>query len=417
MGTGRRELKARRERYFALVVGGMSSAAACRAVGVSKRTGKVWRNGRKRSSGRNELPHLPYVSMEIGNTAKAEERDNYVRRAGVRYLSLEDRLVVADLVRRGESVRSIGRQVGFAASTISRELGRCPGGAYNPFLAHQLFVKGLGRVRQRKLASNPELRAYVQEKLLLRWSPEQISKRLVKDFPYTESMRISHEAIYQSIYVQGKGQLKRELMSVLRSGKVRRAPQKRSNERRPRYRDPMVNISERPAEAEDRAVPGHWEGDLIMGTRNATAIGTLVERTSRFVMLLYLPDNHEATTVRDAIVREMGQLPELLRKSLTWDQGVELALHKKISKELDMGVFFCDPHSPWQRGTNENTNGLLRQFFPKGTNLAVHTPEELERVAVLLNGRPRKTLGWLTPAERLQEILQEDEQKCTVLSE
>ena len=448
MRLAKEQLAERRERYFRLVLNGMSSSEACRRVGVSKRTGKVWRNGRRRSSGRNELPLLPYVVMENSNTLKCEGRNNYVRRAGERYLSLEDRLEIADLVRQGLSVREIARRLSKrgrvrSASTVSRELKRCddvecseeareqsggsrgrPGAvadgqrnglSYNPFLAHQLFVKSLARPRQRKLEredeKSVELRDYVKDKLALCWSPEQISQRLVKDFPYTEHMRISHEAIYQSIYVQSKGQLKREIESSLRTGRVVRKPRSGRRPSGRQFRDPMVNVSERPAEAEDRAVPGHWEGDLITGAKNGSAIGTLVERTSRFTLLLHLPGNHEAATVRDAIIDEMKGLPELLRRSLTWDQGSEMALHSKISQQLDLNVFFCDPHSPWQRGSNENTNGLLRQYFPKSTDLSVHSPDRLKFVAAELNGRPRKTLGWLTPAERLAQILSETDEQ------
>lgn len=201
--------------------------------------------------------------------------------------------------------------------------------------------------------------------------------------------------------------MKREVAQVLRSGRARRKPQKKVDERRPRFRDPMINFSERPAEVEDCAVPGHWEGDLIMGAGNQTAIGTLVERATRFVMLVHLPEDHTAETVRDGLIKTMASLPEALRGSLTWDQGIEMALHKSFSEATDMDEYFCDPHSPWQRGSNENTNGLLRQFFPKGADLSMYGPEDLEQVAVMLNGRPRKTLDWKTPAERMHELLSE----------
>ena len=431
---GKDLLRERRERYFRLVVGGMASAEACRVVGVSKRTGKVWRNGRTRRSGRDELPVLPYVVMETNTDTRVVNRHNAsteVYGASGKYLSLDDRLLIADLVRTGASVREIARRLGRPASTVSRELQRCNGNSngssansnansnggsaiagrngYNPFLAHKRFVERMTRPHPSKLASNEELWQYVQEKLRLKWSPEQISKRLKVDFPYNESMRISHEAIYQSIYVQGRGELKRELAAALRTDRAVRKPKRTSGVRRGRqFKDPMVNISERPAEVEDRAVPGHWEGDLIVGAHHGSAIGTLVERTSRFTLLLHLPGDHTAETVRDAIVRVIGELPSLLQKSLTWDQGVELALHRQIAKTVGLDVYFCDPHSPWQRGTNENTNGLLRQYFPKGTDLSIHTPTALMQVAAELNGRPRKTLGWLTPAEKLAEILQAD---------
>jgi IS30 family transposase len=225
------------------------------------------------------------------------------------------------------------------------------------------------------------------------------------DYPDDESMRVSHETIYQALYFQTRGGLKRELQHALRTGRTRRKPQRPADERRHRFVDPMVMISDRPAEVADRAVPGHWEGDLILGGGNRSAIGTLVERTTRYTMLLHLPNGHGAEQVRDALIATVSTLPEHLRGSLTWDQGAEMARHKQFAMVTDMAVYFCDPASPWQRGSNENTNGLLRQYFPKGTDLSVHALEDLEHVAQELNGRPRKTLGWETPAERLRDLL------------
>jgi transposase, IS30 family len=216
-------------------------------------------------------------------------------------------------------------------------------------------------------------------------------------------MWVSHETIYQSIYVQGRGALRRELASCLRTGRALRKPRRKEGERRGRIKD-MVMISERPAEAADRAVPGHWEGDLIIGSRNS-AIGTLVERSTRFVLLLHLPHGHGAAAVAAAMTEAMATMPAALRRSLTWDQGSEMAGHAQITVATDLVIYFCDPHSPWQRGSNENTNGLLRQYFPKGTNLAVHSREHLDAVAAQLNARPRKTLGWKTPAQALDEVL------------
>ena len=252
------------------------------------------------------------------------------------------------------------------------------------------------------------------------WSPEQISGRLALDFPDDASMRISHEAIYQSLYVQGRGALNRELTACLRTGRALRVPRARVGERGKGFVTDEVMISQRPAEAADRAVPGHWEGDLILGL-DRSAIGTLVERTSRFTMLLHLPPmagrdgprikNGPALTgsgaeaVRDAIAAQIGDLPEQLRRSLTWDQGAEMAQHAQLRIDTGLQVYFCDPQSPWQRGTNENTNGLLRQYFPKGTDLARHSADDLAAVADALNSRPRKTLGWKTPAEVLNEHL------------
>nr|AGS52901.1 mobile element protein [uncultured bacterium contig00016] len=233
----------------------------------------------------------------------------------------------------------------------------------------------------------------------------QISKHLEETAKGDPAMRLSHESIYRAIYVQGKGLLKEKLRKLMRRGRTGRKPRKGGGAAaKPRFIEPMLNISQRPAEANDRAIPGHWEGDLIVGKGGRSAIGTLVERSTRFCVLLHLPKDHAASSVQKEIVRKMKMLPEHLVKSLTWDQGAELALHGRISKELDIKVFFCDPHSPWQRGTNENTNGLLRQYFPKGTDLSAHSDEELDRVAAELNGRPRMTLGWKTPAQRFLEL-------------
>jgi transposase, IS30 family len=241
------------------------------------------------------------------------------------------------------------------------------------------------------------------------WSPQQIANRLKVDFPEDESMRISHEAIYQALFVQGRGGLRKDLHAALRTGRARRRPraQTRANRQGKRPIPPAYLISERPAEVADRAVPGHWEGDLIVGTANASAIATLVERTTRFVMLLHLPHGYAAEHVATAMRARITTLPEHLRRSVTWDQGREMTPHAgtDIGFTDDIALFFCDPHSPWQRGSNENTNGLLRQYFPKGTDLSVHTPDDLDEVADILNTRPRHTLGWASPAEKLNELL------------
>jgi IS30 family transposase len=253
------------------------------------------------------------------------------------------------------------------------------------------------------------------------WSPEQIAYRLPIDFPDNTSMRISHEAIYQALYIQGRGALRRELTACLRTGRALRVPRERTRGRGKSFVTPEILISERPAAVDDRAIPGHWEGDLIVGLASS-AIGTLVERTTRFTMLLHLPPlpehghqprakhgpalaGHGAEAVRDAITRAIGSLPEQLRRSLTWDQGAELSQHAQLRIDTGLEVYFCDPRSSWQRGTNENTNGLLRQYFPKGTDLSAHRPSELQAVALALNTRPRKTLGWRTPAEAFNEVL------------
>ena len=239
-----------------------------------------------------------------------------------------------------------------------------------------------------------------------RWSPVQITQALRKEHPDDQAMRMSHETISQALYFQARGGLKREVAAAIRTGRTRRKPHRDPAQRTSRFVDAMVMISERPAEVADRAVPGHWEGDLIMGASNQSAIGTLIERTTRYCMLLHLPNGHTAEQVRDALVAQIQTLPAHLRGSLTWDQGCEMAGHKQCTIATNVPVYFCDPASPWQRGTNENTNGLLRQYFPKGTDLSVYGPEELvEHVAQELNGRPRETLGWDTPAERLRDLL------------
>jgi IS30 family transposase len=325
-----------------------------------------------------------------------------------RYLSVAEREEIA-VLRRHVSAREIARRLHRSPSTVTRELhrnGPRRGGEYRAVLAQARADSRSERPKPSKLASCEALRAYVQEKLggPERWSPEQIAQRLKVDFPDDERMRISHEAIYQALYVQGRGGLRRELTACLRTGRALRKPRRRVDHRRMRIKD-MVLISERPAEVADRAVPGHWEGDLIVGKVSASAIGTLVERTTRFTMLVHLPGDHGAVAVRDAIAATILTLPTHLRRSLTWDQGRELMEHAQFSVDTEVAVYFCDPHSPWQRGTNENTNGLLRQYFPKGTDLSVHSPDDLANVAVALNGRPRKTLSWMTPAEAFADLL------------
>jgi transposase, IS30 family len=358
-----------------------------------------------------------------------------------RHLSLAEREEIAEGWAAGLKKAEIARRLGRHRSTIGRELERnrvaryrhpkrppLPGGqrrppgpqpgtnrgqdrpqherlCYRPSLAQAKAEDRARRPKPRKLADNPELTARVQAGLTARWSPEQISRMLRRDFPDQPEMWVSHETIYQELYVQGRGQLRRELTRCLRTGRALRRPRRLPDQRRERRIRDKVMISERPPEVEDRAVPGHWEGDLIIGKDGGSAIGTLVERSSRFVMLLHLPRDHGAEQVRDAMITAMQALPDALRRSLTWDQGIELARHAEITFALDMPVYFCDPHSPWQRGSNENTNGLLRQYFPKGTDLSRHSKADLDLVAAELNARPRKTLGWDTPAEALPRLL------------
>ena len=390
--------EARRRKYLELVSGGTNFTRAAEAVGVSKRTGKVWRNGRTRSTGRNERA---LVDWYRGDMEEPKKIDGY-------YLSQDERIAIADGLRAGESIRTIAARLGRSPSTVSREVrsNAGPTGGYGPYRAQQMSSARLRRPKPAKIASNPELRALIQERLDARWSPEQISGWLRAEFPHNEGMNVCHETIYQAIYVQARGELRRDVAKCLRQGRAKRRPRGDVAARRPRFREPMVMISERPAEVADRAVPGHWEGDLITGAANKSAIGTLVERTTRFCILLHLPDGHGAEQVQDAIVKKMARLPELMLNSLTWDQGSELARHKKIGAALGMQVYFCDPHSPWQRGTNENTNGLLRQYFPKGTDLSAYSEDYLDAVAEELNDRPRKTLGYRKPSEEFVRLIE-----------
>jgi IS30 family transposase len=325
-----------------------------------------------------------------------------------RYLCKSERDEIAALQHGGHSVREIARQLGRDPSTISRELRRGDTHrGYRPAVAQEKVDAGRSKPRSAKLATNLRLRREVQVRLTLRQSPEQIAGRLKVDFPDDLEMRVSPETIYQSLYVQSRGGLKRELTRFLRTGRSIRKPQRRSDERRGRIPG-MVSISERPPEVQDRAVPGHWEGDLIMGsTASNSAVGTLVERVSGFVMLLHLPDGYGALAVQDALVDKMADLPEQLRLSLTWDQGREMANHVAIAKATGLDIYFADPHSPWQRGSNENTNGLLRQYLPKGTDLSFYGPGMLDNIAAELNARPRKRHGFRTPAEVLAQLLSE----------
>ena len=375
-----------------------------------------------------------------------------------RYLSLAEREEIALLRVQAYSMQEIGRRIGRSASTISRELRRnaatrSGGFEYRATTAQWHADRSARRPKASKLALNPALRAYVEERLAgvvevpsgvavsgpgvpwngrrhgrrkdrrwaRAWSPEQIARRLPFDFPDDEAMRISHEAIYQALFIQGRGALRRELTACLRTGRALRTPRARVGQRGKGFVSPEIMISQRPAEAADRAIPGHWEGDLILGL-GSSAIGTLVERTTRVTMLLHLPRmdghgtaprikngpalaGHGAEAVRDAIARTIVTLPRELRRSLTWDQGAEMAQHARLSIDTGIQVYFCDPQSPWQRGTNENTNGLLRQYFPKGTDLSAHSAETLTAVAAVLNARPRKALEWKTPAEALDQWL------------
>ncbi|WP_241520241.1 IS30 family transposase [Bifidobacterium catulorum] len=376
----------------------MNFTQAAHAVGVSKRTGKVWRHGRVRSDGRVVRPCVDWYRSTVDIPGKISSR----------YLSQDERISIADWRKNGMSVRAIARRLHRSASTVSRELARNTNpatGMYEPYRAQQLSADRLKRPKPVKIRTIPGLLDRIRFGLESHWSPEQIAGRLRTMFPDDKTMHVCTETIYQAIYVQARSELRKDITKALRSGRARRRPHSQTDSRRPRFREPMVMISERPAEVEDRAIPGHWEGDLICGAGNKSAIGTLVERSTRFTILLHLPDGHDAEHVQQAIINKMRYLPKLLRNSLTWDQGVELALHKRISTALDMRVYFCDPHSPWQRGTNENTNGLLRQYFPKGTDLSVYPEAYLDAVAEELNDRPRKTLDYKKPSEKILELI------------
>ena len=376
---------------------------------ISSQVRFVFWQGIRAGSSVEDACALAGVSPRWGRAAFREAGGvNPTRVAGPvgRYLSWSEREEIAALVHSGLGVRAIARQVGRDPSTISRELARgATHRGYRPSVSQTKTDLARAAPRAAKLATNLRLRREVQGRLRLRESPEQIAGRLILEFPDDPEMRVSPETIYQSLYVQARGGLKRELTAFLRTGRSMRKPRRREAERRGRIPN-MVMISERPPEIEDRAVPGHWEGDLILGsTASASAVGTLVERATGFVMLLHLPDDHGALAVQEALVAKMATLPDQLRQSLTWDQGAEMANHVAIAEATGLDIYFCDPHSPWQRGSNENTNGLLRQYLPKGTDLGFYGPGMLDNIAAELNARPRKRHGFRTPAEVLNELL------------
>jgi len=328
-------------------------------------------------------------------------------------LTFVQREQIAVLHAANFSQAEIARQIGCHRSTVGRELSAgstywlCRGRRRRLYTASSAQARSDGRARrakESKLAGNDRLRAEVQTRLEEEHSPEQIAARLQVDFPEDKAMRVSHETIYRALYVQGRGGLRRDLHRRLRTGRALRKPRRKERERRGKIPD-MVSIADRPKEADERAVPGHWEGDLILGAQGKSAVGTLVERASGFVMLLHLPDSHGADDVETAMARAMSRLPQTLRRTLTWDQGREMANHIRIAEATELDIYFCDPHSPWQRPVNENTNGLLRQYFPKSVDLSLFAPDYLDHVAAKLNNRPRKRLNWKTPAEALDQLL------------
>jgi transposase, IS30 family len=381
--------------FWAAVGEGRSVELSSAAAGVSVTTGRNW----MREAGGVIPRHL------------------FDRRSG-RYLDSVDRSVIMVARRDGKSVRAIATLLGRSPSTVSRELNRnrvgkgTRGGIqrFRPYDARSAQLRAESRAARpqpTKLARDPVLHEYVQTRLDRRWSPEQISNTLRDDFPGEERMRVSHETIYRALFVQARGSLKREVEAKLRTGRTLRKPRKQGDSGgQGKHRIPdMLLISERPAAIEDRAVPGHWEGDLIIGKDSGSQIGTLVERATRFVMLVHLPGSREADVVANALTEVIQTMPAQMAKSLTWDQGIEMARHPDVTIATDIDIYFCDPHSPWQRGSNENTNGLLRQYFPKGTDLSVHSAEHLAFVARELNARPRKTLSWKTPAQAMEQLL------------
>ena len=405
--AGYRVLRSVQRQYWEFVARGISPTAAGPLVGVSGRCGQDW------------------FRIFGGVKPLFDEPRGRVRPR----LSVTEREEIMIGTAAGESIRSMARRLGRAPSTIMREIylnGRCRdaagryralhrfGGNRGGWDAKSAYRASLAQVRSQararrpkigKLARCSELRETVQGLLVKKYSPEQIAGVLARTYPDRPEMQVSHETIYKALYVQGRGELRRELHRCLRTGRALRKPRARRTHNEHRHIPGMVNISERPAEAADRAVPGHWEGDLIIGKDQTSQIGTLVERSTGFVQLLHLPAGRSADMVAEAMISTIKAFPDTLRRTLTWDQGLEMAHHARISIDAGIGIYFCDPHSPWQRGSNENTNGLLRQYFPKGTDLSVHTADHLVEVAAELNNRPRKRFGWDSPAQVLDRLL------------
>jgi transposase, IS30 family len=349
-----------------------------------------------------EFSCSPATVWRIRDQAHLRRRRVHHSRLRLRF---EERERISRGIAAGQSARAIARELGRAPSTVTREIRRSGGrSSYRALAAERHACERLARPKQGKLARCPRLLAAVEAGLGRFWSPEQISARLRRDHPDDAEMRISHETIYQSLYVQSRGELRRQLARNLRSARTKRRPQGLGPELRGRIPD-IVPISKRPPEVEDRAVPGHWEGDLLVGGRGRSFIATLVERHTRYVLLARLGADRTTEHVTQALKTRIAELPSHLVLSLTWDQGNELSAHARFRVETGVDVYFCDPHSPWQRGSNENTNGLLRQYLPKGADLTEFSQVELDRIAAELNGRPRQTLGWATPAEKMDELL------------
>lgn len=392
------------DEVFDLVCSGLSFKAAAAAVGVARSSAvKWWRSSDPMGSliqmgCRGGLPGGGPARVP-GSPAAGEVRTR-------RVLTSEDRAVIAAGLRAGWSYARIGAEIGRDKSVVCREIARnrSPDGTYWGPVAHRAAHERRKRPKEFRLLANPGLCRRIEGWMDQGWSPRLIARVLAEESPHMIMERVSHETIYQALYVQPRGGLRKDLYRQLSTKRPRRESRPGTKRKNSPYKE-AFKISQRPAEVADRAVPGHWEGDLIMGTTGGVAVGTLVERSTRFTILLHLPERHDSETVAAAMIREMSDLPEHLRRSLTWDRGTELARYDKVQVELDMPVYFCDPHSPWQRGTNENTNRLLRHWLTKGTDLARFSASDLHRIAASLNARPRPTLDMRTPAQALDALL------------
>jgi transposase, IS30 family len=398
-GPGRRPLSAKRQRFLQLRQQGWSIRAAAREAGVSRASGNRW------STGYKTYRHGQVTGFVLALDPRA------LRQVSARFLSQDERVQIADLRQAGLSIRQIAGQLGRAPSTISRELRRnaTQTGGYRPFEAHRRAAARRARARPRRIETSPELGQLVGELLAKRWSPQQISRHLRQRFGGQPQMRLCHESIYQAVYQPGSPLLRPSPLapqrrSPLRTGRDHRRAHQRAQQRRPRFEQPMLTISQRPFPPEDRSQAGHWEGDLIIGKDQRSAIGTLVERQTRTVRLLHLA-RRDGDGLHGALRARMADLPPVLLRSITWDQGTEMARHLTITRSLGAPVYFCDSHSPWQRGSNENMNGLLRDYFPKATDLSAHSPQHLLAVENELNNRPRHVLGDRTPAELFAALL------------
>ena len=382
-GTGALPMVETRTKYAQLMRQGISNAEACRTLNINRRTGMRWRHGRTVTDARGRATTYAPISLKAPPTISS------------RYLSEVERIQIADALQVGKSLRQIAAEMGRSPSTVSREVvrNRSPRGKrYAPRAAQVLADAARKRPRPGKIAGNPLLRDTISKHLLEQWSPRQISHQLRIDYPGQPEMNVVHESIYQALYSPHATGLSRGMTRHLRTGRRGRLNHRRTSRRRSRFSGPL--LGERPAEVAKRLVPGHWEGDLVCGTFNRSAIATLVERTTGMLLLVHLNGKRDAATVRERVGQAMSALPVHLRKSLTWDQGSEMAEYLQFQTETSIPVYFCDPHSPWQRGSNENTNGLVRQYFPKGTNLNLHSPERLAEVAAKINARPRESRNW-----------------------